>query len=283
MKKYLHILMPLTAIVICVMLGGALVFADGPSFVFGTIPDERQLPRLSDYAMLLDDDEAAELEEKLDEISERHQVDVAILTIDDLPDGYDSVVEYADDVYDYCGFGYGPERDGCLLVISMAERDWYITTCGYAIKALTDFGIENIGEQMIENGLSSGYYGDAFTCFADLCDDYYTMAEEGSPYDIDSLPRVADWRFIGTLSAIVGVISGFIGAGVMKAKMKTVGFKKSAADYVKKDSLKLNVSRDSFLYSSVSRSVIETESSSGGSSTHTSSSGTTHGGGGGKF
>lgn len=284
MKKYIHILMPLLAITICVALSGAVFadFADGPEFEFGTIPGERLLPRVSDYAGLLDQYEEETLEETLDEISERQGVDVAVLTINDLPDGYDSIVEYADDVYDYCGFGFGEERDGCMLVISMAERDWYISTCGYGITALTDFGIEYIGDQMIDSGLSDGYYYSAFDCYARLCDDFITYAREGQPFNRDSISYETNWGMIAFLSLIVAVIAGFAGSGIMLSKMKTVRFQKSAANYVKKDSMKLNVSRDTYLYSSVARTVIETESSSG-SSTHTSSSGTTHGGGGGKF
>ena len=35
---------------------------------------------------------------------------------------------YADDYYDYNGYGYGENDDGLLLLVSMGEREWAITT-----------------------------------------------------------------------------------------------------------------------------------------------------------
>ena len=96
--------------------------------------------RLLDMASLLSDEEVDSLTSRLDELSLRQKMDVVIATTDTL-DGK-SVVEYADDLYDYCSFGYGANRDGLILVISMEDNDWYISTCGYGITVFTDAGIE---------------------------------------------------------------------------------------------------------------------------------------------
>lgn len=61
--------------------------------------------RLMDMADLLSDNEEAALLRALDEVSERQKLEVVIATIDTL-DGSD-IVAYADDLYDYCQFGYG--------------------------------------------------------------------------------------------------------------------------------------------------------------------------------
>ena len=55
---------------------------------------------------------------------------------------------YADDLYDYCQYGYGPDMDGVLLLVSVGDRKWHISTCGYGITAFTDAGIQYLGEQM---------------------------------------------------------------------------------------------------------------------------------------
>ncbi len=102
--------------------------------------------RLMDTADLLSDSEEATLLRALDEVSERQKMDVVIVTAETL-DGSD-IVSFADDLYDYCQFGYGTNRDGLLLLISMEDRDWYISTCGYGITAFTDAGIQYIGRQM---------------------------------------------------------------------------------------------------------------------------------------
>ena len=74
---------------------------------------------------------------------------------------------YADDTYDYNGYGYGNNRDGLLLLISMEDRDWYISTTGYGITAFTDAGIQYIGNKIKEH-LSDGDYDAAFNSFATI-------------------------------------------------------------------------------------------------------------------
>ena len=98
--------------------------------------------RMNDNAQVLTEDEDSELEASLEELSVRQSFDVIIATIDSLEsEGCTSMEEYADDLYDYCQFGYGENRDGVLLVVSIGDRKWHISTCGYGITAFTDAGI----------------------------------------------------------------------------------------------------------------------------------------------
>ncbi len=116
-------------------------------FLFGIPSSAADLPRLVDQADLLTDSEESALSDRLDEISERHQFDVVVVTVDSL-EGETAVV-YADDFYDYNGYGFGDERDGILLLISMEERDWCISTTGYGITAFTDAGQAYISERFV--------------------------------------------------------------------------------------------------------------------------------------
>ena len=131
-----------------------------------TIPAKRQMPRLVDDAGLLDSTEEILLEKKLDEISERQQCDIAVVTVNGL-DGKSPTV-YADDFYDDNGYGYGMNNDGILLLVSMEDRDWAITTCGNAVDVFTDAGQEYIVAQFRPD-LSDGKYYDAFDCFVQQC------------------------------------------------------------------------------------------------------------------
>ena len=99
--------------------------------------------RLQDDAALLSSDEYNEVLSRLDELCERQSFDVVIHTTEDM-DGYSSVVAYADDYYDYNGYGYGEDRDGIILVVAMNTRDLYISTCGFGITAFTDYGIDTL-------------------------------------------------------------------------------------------------------------------------------------------
>ncbi len=242
-------------------------------------------PRLMDEAGLLSSDEAAEIKAKLDEISERQKFDVVIATVNSLSGK--TPREYADDLYDYSGFGFGENKDGVLFLISMEDRDWYITTTGYGIAAITDAGREYIADKFT-GYLSDGDYAEAFRIYANEVDRFVTNAvETGKPYDAGNLPHDPLSLIWIPISLVVGLIIAAGVVGGMKSKLRSVNFAAAADSYVKPGSMNVRESRDMFLYSTVSRTAKPKDSdssvSSGGSSTHTSSSGTTHGGGGGKF
>lgn len=243
--------------------------------------------RIADWAELLSESEEAELSDRLDEISERQKFDIVIVTLDSL-EGAD-IVAYADDFFDYNGYGFGEGKDGILFLISMEERDWCISTSGYGITAFTDAGQEYLSEKFLPY-LSDGAYADAFQTFAEWCDDYITQARAGTPYDVDNIP-VEPFSPLGALiiAVVVGFVVSFIVTGIMRLSLHSV-FSESAADsYMKKDSLRLTKNYDLFLYKNVTRTEkpketsTSTSGSSGGSTTHVSSSGNTHGGSKGKF
>ena len=241
---------------------------------------------MNDNAQVLTEDENSELEASLEELSVRQSFDVVVATIDSLEDeGYTSMEEYADDLYDYCQFGYGENRDGVLLLVSIGDRKWHISTCGYGITAFTDAGIQYLGEQMTPD-MADGDYAAAFRTFIQWTDTYVTAAREGHPYDVDNMPHEPlSIMYLG-LALVIGLVTALIVTGVMKSQLKSVAPQQDATSYVRQGSMKLTNQRDLYLYRDVHRTERPKESSSndsGGSSTHTSSSGTTHGGGGGSF
>ena len=251
---------------------------------------ESDYERFTDGAGLLTESEGQELLEQLDEISERQQVDVVVVTVNSLEGA--TPMEYADDFYDEYGYGFGEEKDGILFLISMEERDWYMSTSGFGITAFTDAGLEYLSD-MIVSDLSEGDYAWAFTTFAEMCDDYITQAQTGEPYDVDHLPKDPLVLLVFLVFALVaGFVIALIATGIMRLKLKSVYSQTEADSYAKKGSLKLTTKNDLYLYKKVDRrekpKEVNTSSSgstrsSGGSTTHTSSSGRKHGGAGGKF
>lgn len=242
--------------------------------------------RMNDSAQLLTEDEDNELEASLEELSVRQSFDVVIATIDSLDgEGYTSMEEYADDLYDYCQFGYGANRDGVLLLISKGDRKWHISTCGYGITAFTDAGIQYLGQQMTPD-MADGDYAAAFRTFIRWTDAYVTAAREGHPYDVNNMPHEPLSILYLGLALVIGLVTALIVTGVMKSQLKSVAPQPDASSYVRQGSMRLTNQRDHFLYRDVHRTErpkASDSSDSGGSSTHTSSSGTTHGGGGGSF
>ncbi len=253
---------------------------------YGTdeIPSERLMPRLVDEGELLSDSEEGKLLSLLDEISERQQVDVVVITTSTL-EGY-SAMAYADDIYDYCGYGMGSSRDGILLLVSMEDRDWWVSTCGYGIISVTDAGLDAMSDMFVPY-LSSGDYLKAFSIFANQCDDYITQAKSGSPYDGGNLPK-GQFDFLKKLgiAAVIGLVAGAVVVTILYSQLKSVSMNNTAAEYIRSGSMQITDRRDIFRNKQVFRTAKPKDSggsSGGGSSTHISSSGSSHGGGGGKF
>lgn len=255
-----------------------------------------ETPLLVDNAGLLSSSEASNLEAILNDYSTRYNLDIAVLT------SYGT--EYGMSTQDYCeyffenNYGVGAELDGVILYINMSEREWQIATSGKAITALTDYGLEYIENQMIDN-LSDGYYYDAFKNFADSCADLLSIAENGEPYDVQNGDDYANEGFVsdtrqgypfGTnllISLAFGFIVALIVVSSMKSQLKSVGMQRGAANYVKRGSFNITQSKDIYLYRNVTRTARPKETSSthssGGSTVHRSSSGHSFGGRGGRF
>ena len=254
----------------------------------------KALRRMVDDAGLLTSNEADTLNDKLYEISANRDCDVVIVTVDGL--GGKTATQFADDYFDYNGYGVGSDYSGILFLISMADRDWAISTCGYGITAFTDYGQEQI-VSAIKPDLSDGEYYDAFNAFADYADDFLSKAESGDPVDVNNpieIPEDNPLRelLLNPVGIVILLLIAFLLAGVPLKKLKdeinNVKFKSGASDYVRQGSLQILQSYDNFLYANTTQQRIQTESSSssrssGGSSTHSSSSGRSHGGSSGKF
>lgn len=246
-----------------------------------------------DNADLMSSSEEAALDEKAQALRQEYGMDVVILTVDSL-DGK-RPQDYADDYYDYNGYA----ADGVLFLLSMEERDWYISTKGNAIYALTDYGIQQVGESALPypekrrllwrlrcvSGCSAHLFsaysdGSPIDGYADTSGDYYHGDQEDVVY-YEQPQRVNI-----LISIAIGAVIGAITVLIMRACMNTKRPQRSAGSYLNDSSYHLRTNRDLFLYSNVTKTRIQQESSSsggGGSSVHTSSSGSSHGGGGGKF
>ena len=239
--------------------------------------------RLADQAGLLDREQREQLTAMLDEISEKHQVDVVIVTTNSLEGK--TARDYADDYFIDEGYGQGENGDGILFLVDMGDRNWAIATHGYAIDIFTDAGQEYILDQ-VKPYLSAGEYEEAFRTFAKECEDFILHADEAEPYDVGNLPKEPFDIGENLMIALgAGLVAGLIVALAMRGKMKTVRKQDQASSYVRPGSMNVNRSHDYYLYSTVSKTAKprNEDHGGGGSSTHTSSSGDTFGGSSGKF
>lgn len=244
MKKMFSILL---ALLLCMALAAPVLAADAP--------------RLVDDAGLLTSSQERSICSKLDEISEQYQVDVVIVTVDSTGSyGPDRFTKAFYEEYDY---GYGPDRDGVILLVAMDERDYRILSNGFAAQAISRSEIYEIGDR-IQPDLSDGDYADAFRKFADAC--VYEIDGElnGFPFDFGMSLLIS----LGIGLAVAGIATG-----IMAAQLRSVRRRYEAGEYTRPGSMKLTQSGDLFLYRTVSRRRRQTEysGSRGGRSSRSSS------------
>lgn len=229
--------------------------------------------RVIDNANLLTADEEAELEQSAADFRESYNLDIVILTVESL-NGRE-ISAFSDDYYDRNGFGVGSDASGLILVVSMAERELYISTCGQAIGRLSDTELDSI-IQSTAQVLGEGAYAKAFNIFLG-----YTILNidpDDPNGNIASEKTEVNWAF----SVLLGAVTALVTVLVMRSTMNTKHAKHSAGDYIEQDSYDLYRQHDMFLYSNISK-VRREQNNSGGATVHRSSSGRSHGGRGGKF
>lgn len=256
------------------------------------LPVQASSTRIVDDAGLLSDWDRDQLETKAEGLMDRYGIDAVILTVDSL---YGlSAQDTADEFYDSCGYA----DNGVLFLLAMEEREWYISTCGDAIYALTDYGIQQLGFVMLPY-LSDGDYHGAFEVFLDELPMYFDALEGHAP--IDGYADYSGDYYHGereetvyyqnrskpslVISVVLGLLAGGITVLVMRGSMNTNRKQRSAESYLKDGSYHLHTCQDIFLYSNVTKTPRQQNSSGGGggSSVHRSSGGRSHGGGGGRF
>lgn len=237
-----------------------------------------------DNADLLTQTEENELSEKLQDISDELQFDVVVVTTNST--GSKTATEYADDYFDYNGYGRGSNNDGALFLVDMGDRKWAISTSGYGIEAIVDSALDDMEEEIVPY-LKSGDYDGAFNEFADLTYDIVNDAKNGKSYSNSTTSTIKNHKNIGTNL----IVAFSIGAGisliiilVYRSKLKPVKFQKEAKEYIVPGSFNLRRSDDVFLYFNITKVPIPKNNDSDDSgSFHSSSSGSSHGGSSGSF
>ena len=235
--------------------------------------DEKQY--MVDHADLLTDYQQQQLQDTLYQLSAQHQMDIVIVTVDSLEG--QSATAYADDYFDYNGYGWGDRYSGILLLLAMEDRDWAISTCGYGMEVFTNAGLEYMADQVIPK-LSEGNYAEAFASFASLCDDFLVRASTGDPFDSGTLPKEPFSLLWIPGALVIGLVLAAIIVAIMKNQLKSVRFQSAARNYLRPGSLQLTVSTDLYLYRTVSKTPKPKNNSS-----HSGSSGRSHGGISGRF
>lgn len=244
----------------------ALLFALAILLSFAVIPasaDATTQPRLIDNADLLTDAQEAEISAKLTEYSQEQKCDIVFLTEPDLtePDfSFNGTAEdYADRFYETHGYA----EDGVLVFITLADetgrRKVQFSCSGKIMKRLTDDEQNEIIDDVFSSLSSS---------------DYYTAIKKMADEINEKIPIKLKWYML-PLAIVIGFVIAMLIMSAIRSKLKTVAMQRGAANYVRPGSMNVTASRDTYLYSTVTKT--KRESSSSGSS-RTSSGGGSHSG-----
>lgn len=207
-----------------------------------------------DDAQLLSENQAAKLQDRLQELSDKYDTQIVVATLRSVNGGDADIL--AEAFYDGKDLGYGDSRDGILLIIMMDIREFRIVSNGEAADALTLDRIDKITEAITQE-LSDGEYYDAFREFADKCEYYLDGHINGFPFDVGKSLVIA---------LVIGIVAGLIVANTLKAQLKTVHMQTRAHDYVKAGSMQLTYQKDLYLYRTVQQTRKQTSNSNSGSS-----------------
>ena len=299
MKKIKGIMICLLICAFLVM-GSMAVWADQTGALSGQ-------PRVFDQAGLFSETEIIQLEEKIAQCRKSTKMDVVIVSA--YVDGERSAEEYADDYYDYGGFGVGKKASGVLLLYYMdgpgqPGGECYISTAGTMINMLTDERIESILDD-VYGDLGNRDFAGATEHFLEDVKAYVKEGVESGQYTYDrDTGEIVRYHSIRLYEvAIAMVIAGILAGSVCLDIKKRYAMKQSSREV--SNSLQAYRADCAFCFSVAGDKMVNkyvrsvpiprnTSSGSGGrghsgsssagrSTIHTSSSGSSHGGGGRRF
>lgn len=257
-----------------------------------------QSTNVVDEADLLTSQEEENLQNAINQIRDTYDFEVVILTVNST-DG-ETAEAFADDYYDYNGYGVDEENSGVLFLVDMGDRNWHVSTTGLGIALFGDYELDYIEYNCVQY-LSQGDYYYCFSGFVAFCDtvfnpdfvsgydnEYVNDYEDEYYFDYSDYQPEFDFFKSAVIALVIGFVIALIVVLSMKSKLKTVRAKSGAADYVVAGSMNITRSDERFLYRHVTRTPRQQNNSNGrsgggGGGVHVGSSGTSHGGRGGRF
>lgn len=232
-------------------------------------------PAVVDKSGYLSESRFDEISSLLDDVRQKYDFDVAIYT-EKAMSGTDAQ-NTADDLFDYLGYGFGENADGIMLYISADERKYHLTTHGTGEAVFNERGLAHLEEMILPSLRDNDYYS-AMKLYAEGCEELLEMAAQGKPYNKKTLTTSYVCCVIGG-ALLIPLLLAYLMTSIKVKKMKTAVQNNYAANYMKPGSMNLSLSRDIFLYSTVTKTPKPKQNSG----SHTSSSGESHGGRGGSF
>ncbi|MCR5796124.1 MAG: TPM domain-containing protein [Solobacterium sp.] len=238
-----------------------------------------------DYGMITSSEEMI-LNEMAGTISKDHGYGIYIRVFS-RTDDFMTIEDFAEKVWQEEDLGYGPDKEGIMLILTMEDRSFDIFERHGPIgdAAFSAYAREQIADDVVHNYLSNDYYYEGFKQFISLCDTYLNYYEEGDPiteyHDPIREQREAEEKArraaaergmkTGVNCAVPPIVSLLTCLG-LKSRNKTERIATKANDYIPKDGILITRHTDQFLYENRTVTHVERDRGGGGGGFSSSSS-----------
>lgn len=256
MKRFLSIL---TAVLLLALLAVPVSAVETPEYC------------VYDVAELLTDEEYWTLEDYAQEISAVQQCAVYFVTVEDYRDyGTGTIYDVSMDIFEGNGFGMGEKRDGVVLLLSMADRDYCLMAHGFGDTALTDYGKDYISEEFLDNFGDNDWYGGCMD-YLTYTDALLSQARAGNIYDRgSSITGGQLWLWSLILGAGIAAVVCLLQRTMMRKKVR---MQTDALGYLEGGKADITRRSDRYTHTTEIRREIKQETSSTDSGGHSHSGG----------
>lgn len=254
-----------------------------------------------DDANLFSVNEVSQMIDTIARIERNHQVDIVVLTTNDVPTDYSEemwrVRNYADDYYDNGGYGMGADNSGMLILLDMNNRVMWLSTGGVMIEYINDAREEDILDRAYTY-LPYGSYGNAINAALNRVEYYMNKGREEGTFLYDEMTGERLSGIHNALTSgeigVAGLVGGGLALVIYLSVSSSYNLRGSTYSYDRNANTSVTLTKDDevFVRQFSRRSPRNTGSHgssggggrrSGGSGVHRSSGGVRHGGGGRRF
>lgn len=228
-------------------------------------------PLVTDEADLLTAEQEKKLSSEAESVSKEYQCNVYLYLVQDMDSN--AAKEYAKSVYQKHALGYGTDKSGIMLMMSMEDRDYALIAYGYGNTALTDHGRDVLLDDEVLPQLKEDRYYEGFTTYLSTIKNYFNLARAGKPFDVDTdqayLAEKAHKTFLYKLAAciLIPLVITVVFCLISYAKMKTVRPQCAADCYIPEGGCHVTYRDDQFLYQTEARVRIKSDDSGNGGTT----------------
>lgn len=230
---------------------------------------ENQNASVIDTSKTLTANQIKTLSEKIHQLEQKHKIRAGIYFFENM-NGQNVDTVAHERLRKYFNDG---ENGGAILVVDIDNRKWDIAIDAKLNQRILSYNDVAYKTDDFYDNLHNDNFAGACNAYIDNLDELLNYYEKnGTPYD--SFDEFNPMAF--GLAILLAIVLGFGIREWLIGLMSNVKFASEASDYLKRDSIKINESRDTYLYTNVSRQA-KVKNSNGGSGR--SSGGGSSGGG----